>query len=284
MKVRIGQTFKTTDPSDAAKQFQKTVLKAVKKQVIYTSKPFMEKLGQEIQEIAINEAHQMFEVLADKIDQQSTGDLGLTASDLAVGMTSPISAGGSVAWAPLSYHYLLQKMRRFSGASKTFIANDQRMFRFGGYLSGYFRRESASIVDTRFGGVDLKVNTEGLDENPRFDGDVDQLSFGDDLKEFLIGRLSLTIFPNISPSLLPGLASSRWTATLQRPDFEDSMFSDLRTAQKLSQHHGDNYYYRPLVLPAVQFWVMVRIPAAIQAALSQRLNRSRIKKVSRGAL
>ncbi len=267
MKVRIGRSSFTNDPSVAEKRLKTAILSGVKEQATYLSKPHIERLGAVLLTVATETAHQLFDVLADKMDGIDGG--GLSGLDLGQGADlAGYDWRGSVAWAPLTRDYIRRKVREKGSAA-------DHPFRWSGRMYNYFRQYGVNIVDSRFGGVNLKIDTDGL-TNTRLRDPAADIGYADDgtLQKFLLGRLKLSIFPRLDTSMLPGLASNRWTKTLQDAQFESAVFEDLKTEHKLANHAGE---HRPFVTPAVQFWILVRIPAAIQQTLKQYLNRTTVK-------
>lgn len=274
MKVRIGgSTF--GEQSAAEKRFQATLFSAIKKQAIYVGKPYVERLANMLRDVATTEAEKLFLILAEIID--TPFNTSLKAADLSEGMLSSLRGFGSVAWKPdLSFQYLKQKRRQYPESY-------HNMFKFRGFMYADFRLFGASIVHNKLGGVNIDVNTDQLPGTTIRSESAKRVAVGGDigddtnLEKFLLGRMSIHIFPNIEASLLPGLASNRWTQTLADPEFEDSLFGGTSTGYKLAQHHKDFSYYRPLVAPAIQFWILIRLPALIRQRLQSYLGRASIK-------
>lgn len=263
MKVRIGNQPVSDDMDRAEKQIVQELMKTVHQGVDEISEKQLKYAADIAQQAAIYEASQLFQVLADILDEDTlTGNssIGLDARLLSQGASypqdfSPLDGNdrGIIPWKDYSVGYSKWKERHYPDHYQQFFVLDQS-------LKSYFKGRADSIISSRFGGVRINVSpqTTELDDN-----------FEADLAVIELGRVIINIFPDINSSLLPGLSSGRWTDTLENGDFERDTFSGLKTAAKLVQSHNDVDTYRALVAPAVQFWVLVRIPAAIFARLSK---------------
>lgn len=261
MKIRIGKgSWQAWSGATALeRQISKSLLSAVTGDIIELGNRQLRYIRDAVQDVATTEAHKLFTILTELIDQETAGAsyAGFNSAALMMGITPDWEflrndqLGGEVQWAALSDHYYKFKRRHKR-------AHANQFFQFSGRLRAYFKNQGVSIVDSRLGGV--QVNTI-----PKYVGD--QLSTFPDAElgsrntyEVLVGALTVRIFPSVAPSMLPGLASGRWMDTLADAGFERSVFSDLATEDKLA--NKDNPY-RPLVAPAVQFWILTRIPQAI---------------------
>lgn len=252
MKVRIGnQRFAGADVRRIEAAVEKTILDVVRVEAIEISKGRMQKLARELQTVATLEALKLFSLVSNVID---SGERGFSF------------AGGQVRWEKLNYLYQLRKQRRAAGrfgksASKADIsraaARAGGFFILSGRLKAYFKRQGSSIVLNRFGGVKVDVNTTGLSRSLalKIDSDV----------KFELGRINVSIFPKIDPSLMPMMASRQWADVTPRATFERAMLPE-GVANKLSGGRGP---YRPLVLPLTQYFMLVRIPGALRSQISK---------------
>lgn len=270
MPIRVGRRKFNTDPVAGEKAVEALLLKQLKDKTIRAGLPRLQAISDLMLSVATAEAQKLFVVLADRLDEGGDPIRALTGADLAEGMSARVSVGGQVVWDALNQRY-------YNWKGRVRPDNQDKMFRFNNgatTLSSYFRRSSASIVDSRLGGVQLSINTAPRDEedttlDPKNPPDLD----GEELDIF-IGRIGLRIFPDITASLLPGLASNRWMAINEGdPSLELEIFDGLRTADKLAQPHNGRFVYRPLVVPAMQFWILIRIPQAVRAAVARQFSR-----------
>lgn len=233
----------------------------------------VDKLAQLMKAEAIHQAEALIPTIADVIN--SKGD-GFTGDQLRGGVFLPGEfaglGGGSVTWQPLTDKYHLWKTdRRFNRGLRhrqgrtvgqvRSSARNPEFFLLNRGLINYLSRNSTSIIRSRFGGVTLQVTHDGL-----LDNHVVETIYDARRVKILLGRIRLRVFPALSQSLMPGLASSRWTNVGRQTYFERSVFS-RNMAYRMTNPQG---VYRPLVLPIVQFFTLVRIPAAITNVINKQ--------------
>ncbi|MGH6957629.1 MAG: hypothetical protein ACREEW_13270 [Caulobacteraceae bacterium] len=273
MKVRVGRSGWTTftSASELERQISETILKGVSGELADVGNRRLRHLAEIIKDVATEEAHKLFTVLVDLIDQEQAGTsyAGFASAALTMGTTLDWSfnrnqLGGRVEWPALNDHYYKFKRRHQPSHANQF-------FQFSGRLRAYFNNQGVSIVDNRLGGVDvtpiIKKNEGELQLFTRAASEPGERT----VEDVLLGKIEIKIFPRVAPSLLPGLASHRWTEVLMDGSFEKDIFGNLRTGQKLANKDGR---YRALVAPAVQFWILTRIPNAIFRRVRTYFNKS----------
>ena len=290
MKITIDRNQAFTK-----RAFRAAVLPKVERQIIYAGQAQMNYLAGVLDLVANAEADKIYSVLSDVIDNP-TWNFGLQALDLERGISAVPEVSGRIKWKDLSDSYLTQKAKvdtrytysfnRAAGFQPKQIGKkddgsarfaEQNFFRYLGPLSAYFRNQGTSIVQGRMGGVKVTIDASGLQAGSR--STVSDYAYGEAIDKLLIGRLDIEVFPDVTASLLPGLASNRWTKTLENGQFEEDIFDGTKTGYKLAQNHHDSVFYRALVAPAVQFWILVRIPTVIRQRLQLYLSRASVKKV-----
>lgn len=287
MRIKIGggpvEMFTAGKARDVQKKIQDQILGAITRETIEVNVPRIQRLGDAIRATATLEALQLFNVVGDIIDKREGGVSALTMR----GRGPSAFKGSTITWPALNFRYALWKERRAARRMMTLKRRPNRakqseglrragsFFILDGKLRAYLKRSGASIVLSRYGGVQVDVDTTGLPGRGRrlrefaLNKGDGSLSSERDMK-ILLGRIRVSIFPRISPSLLPGLASQRWSETFQQATFEKATLPGT-IANKLSGGRGP---YRPLVLPVTQFFVMNRIPGVITAQINKTLGRT----------
>lgn len=260
MKILVGGARFQVGPGAAglakvSEKIEQSVFNQIENQTTRAAPAIMSRIKTRLLADTTREAEKMFDVVGDVIDKPRYSISGLQFSDLMRG-TSTVQGfqaiGGRVEWPGLSLQYSMKKARDRP-------ANKYRMFRYSNAMRNYLRRSGPSIVRGRLGGI--KVDVKPLAKNAER---VTQ-SY---IRDFLIGRLTVTIFPRLSPMLAPGLSTRRWTDVDKSGAMEKAIFSGTRTAQKLVNRMSP---YRPLVAPTVQFFILNRIPNQIRRTLLKNL-------------
>lgn len=150
---------------------------------------------------------------------------------------------GEVIWKDLSPSWIEYKYASNPPGNRFF----QHTGRLVNYLGG--RKGDAKS----FGGVDTSVTSKATGANAR-------------QVKAVLATFKVSIFPEISPNLIPMLSSNAWTSAgdggLERKFFPG------RTAEKLIGPAG---VHRPLFVPLIQFWTAFRIPRAVTIGINQWL-------------
>lgn len=284
MKVRIGGLEHRFTAGAGASQLQAIenqisggIIQKVVEEAQEITPKFLRRLRTRLQAAATGEANAIFQTITGIIDtpRGSTADLGIRYMDLMRGAPSGATGpGGRVSWEDLdlSPSYAMRKR-------KARPANRSRFFRYNNHLRNYLARQGPSIVRSRLGGIQVDV-----DETPVSSRSSSQRLYAgkvfwrsvvnpEDIKSILLGRVTVTMFPRLTPSLAPMLSTRRWTDS-GKGAMERQMFAGTKAAQKLVNKGNP---FRPLVTPTVQFFMLVRIPAAIRNSLNNYLTRTGIR-------
>lgn len=280
MKVTVGGY----PAADLGNALEKSLRKSMVAKSINLSRPRIEMLGRKMQAVAEAEAEQLFPVIT-SIMEKVRGDVlegpQLTYQDLIQGATTGLSYGppsyvsdAPVEWKPLSIEYYDRKAR--------FYRNADNMFVYFGDLRRYFSRYGDSIIRNRLGGVKVDVTIPDVSKQMYFDSAY-RGTHEDSYKNILLGNINVSIFPNLAPSLLSVMSGHSWNDMVgQEGQFEAELFAGtegvihklMNAPRSTSAASGG---YRPLVLPAVQFWIQVRIPNAIFATIKDFTRRATVR-------
>jgi hypothetical protein len=189
---------------------------------------------------------------------------------------------GSVSWAPLTDRYYWAKSRKYPGTRKNPGSAD-KFFELSGELKAYLSTQGSTITN-KFGGVTVSVKLKGMrrgrgDSNTgyggrelamaRAAGPRPERSF----EEAFLGRITVKIFPNISPMLLPMLSSRSWSDVTPGGAFEAAYVGDQTMRQRLSGNGIGPQ--RHLLQPITQFFILNRIPTTVTNTINQYIGRLR---------
>lgn len=270
MKVRIGNGgFEpVTSLETLEKRISNKLVETIADRVYEIGPTRVRRIGELIKDVAVEEAHKLFTTLSALIDQIDSGEsyASFAAADLMTGITADWgylrngALSGQVTWNALSDHYYQFKRRHTP-------AHANQFFQFESGLKAEFDHFGVTLTDNVLGGVQVEVTPKLLEAQALGDREL--------VQELLLGSIMVHIFPKVTASLLPGLASQRWSEVNMEGDFEREAFSDAEgsfgIAKKLVNKANP---YRPLVAPAVQFWILNRIPQAIYRRLSTYFNKA----------
>jgi hypothetical protein len=279
VKITVGGAVATDLQSALEKKFRQEM----RAETIRLSKPRLEKLAAQLQFVAERETEQLFPVIVMLIER-ARGDVlsgpELTYEDLMQGAGTLVGGPPSyvssapMEWKPLRLSYYDQKVR--------YYRNADNMFLYFGDLRRYFARYGDSIVRSRMGGVNVKLDIPEIEDTLYFSRGRE-----DNYKNLILGNLTVTVFPNLAPALLGMMKGRSWNdMTGQEGQFEEQLFEGTDTVihKLMNRPHTvkttgvqSANQYRPLVLPAVQFWIQVRIPNAILRALKDFTQRAAIR-------
>lgn len=266
MKVRVGGVSRTirsqADISAVETQITNAIVKGVVSEAVELTPRFLRRLAQRVQVAATLEASKIFSVISENIGKprQAINSQNLTADDLMRGVPRsgiPAYTGYYVPWPELNYRYARRKRKRFPGS-------EYNMFRYSGAMQRYFGRQGPSIIRNRLGGMSVQVSeapkgaARSLDQAPAENARI------------ALGKVSLTMFPRLSPAMAPMLSTRRWTDAGDGA-MERAVFGGTRTLEKLLNRRNS---YRPLVTPTVQFFMLTRIPAAVNRSMRDYFNRT----------
>ena len=148
---------------------------------------------------------------------------------------------GSITWKPLSPNTLRSKSE-----------NKNRFFLHTGVLRQFFKQAApgllAAIGKTR---VDVVMAKE------------QHIGEGKIIRK--VAELKIRIAPSITSTLLPALATGRWTDVDPKMRLERKIGAGADIMRKLTgpTRAGYNYIHRPLLQPVVNFWLLHRVPTVI---------------------
>lgn len=268
MRIRIGQRKFDGANNAAIRDAISDVLQgAIAKETLEVTGPRLRAVAKDMEAAGEAQARQIMGTIARVIGNGWGEIYGKTADPLRA------SRGSPPAWAPLNFKYALWKERqtaaRMRGASKADISRAAGRagghFVFKGGLQRYFEK-----TPRNFGGVKVKVVTAGLGKRVETTALHSGLRAkvqtpGSDKK--LLGRFTITVLPRLATHLMPGLSSRRWSDAGSK-EFDRTTFGD-KIGHKLVG--GKHVPYRPLALPIIQFFTLVRIPGAVRSQLNKSI-------------
>lgn len=264
-----GRARRTITPSEFDKEVSAVLFGLVRAEAIEVSKPILTRMAARLKTAALDEAYQLLQYAyaillrtsSKSVEQFSGADIAPSNSrgSLSQGLTGALTSGG-INWEPLAANTVRDKKKHFP-------RNKDRILVRTGALATYLLQSSKSVVENRFGGIEVNVDdaARGLDRTRQL-----RFSEGDRNYKTILGTIKLRIFPRIAPSLLPGLASRRWTdlggtwGAMERATLPPGVSKKLAP-----EGSGARLPYRPLILPLTQFWMLVRIPNAVGLALQK---------------
>lgn len=252
----------------------------LKNKVVSVSPSRLRKTADALVEAANDESLSLFDNAAARIGVESSAPGTLVGAIYSHQLANGIDPGGRVQWQSHSKRYSEWKTgRSYRLLKRRRRKTEKRDYHTGihdltGNMKRYFEKSGHYIVTNRFGGIKVDINLDRMNEGmkPR----VEDSSWGD--KYWGLGRITLKVFPKLSPHLMPMLSSRRWYETGGGTLLERE-FLPPATADKLSG--GQHGPVRPLVLPIVQFYILHRIPGAVYKALKRQFNttlRTRIEQ------
>lgn len=260
MKVRVGK--KDVAQGSVGQELADQIVSAAVNRTFAVTPQRLRELAMRLELAANEEALYLFDAISQVIER---GRDNFSAGQ--IGNPKDANPSGVVRWAKLSPAYARWKARRGTaakrgsttrvGRSSRYVQQYAGMYTLSGDLKRYFDRNGASIVLNRFGGVRVQVNTKSLQGST-------VRGRGTATLRTELGRITVTIFPRVSQSLMPMLASRRWDKTDKYTFLERNMLPP-HVADKLSG--GQHGPVRPLVTPTVQFFILHRIPGAISREL-----------------
>lgn len=283
IKIRLGRSRLRGQPDELARKVADKLLGAATAETIKLSRPRIRRLAAKIRAAANIEVEKLMPTIVSVMDRDLHGNWQrgstLTYQDLMKGasLTTAFANMGYFErqlpqWAPLDPTYLAWK-------EKHTPANASRMFEASGEMVSFFEASGAAILRSRLGGVRVETRTPrglrtGYFENEVNEEDVRRVKT---YQEIIFGSITVSIFPNLAKAMLPALASGsgRWTdlGTGRGGEIENYIFEgNQEIVQKLV---NKNHPYRPLLLPVIQFWMLVRVPNAIFGVLQEHIRRAK---------
>lgn len=98
----------------------------------------------------------------------------------------------------------------------------------------------------------------------------------------VVGDIKIAVMPKLHQAAAPALVTGDWTSTNRRMFLEKRLFSG-HTLEKLSPFHGSGHsvnpdsersIFRPLFQPAVQFWLLYRIPRQLGQVVARYMKQT----------
>jgi hypothetical protein len=283
MKVRIGGVERSvanqSDLKQVEDQIANTIVNGAIAEALDITPRFLDRLQERVQISATREANRVMDTIVDVIDNPQFGtDPGLNGANLTRG--TDLFASGRVDWKPLSFRYTMRKdrqVRRWGAGAKAARARSSKMFFNRGTLRNYLKGRGSTIIRNRLGGMEVKVDRKLTDRsfmsaNNRWTKRASDFLGEGDVGRIVLGRVELTMFPRLSPAMAPMLATRRWTDAGDGA-MEKAVFGGTKTLAKLLNRRDA---YRALLTPVVQFFMLVRIPAAVNRSVTDYLRRTSI--------
>lgn len=203
-------------------------------------------VARQMEEAADQELVKVFEIMAAAIDGTSSNTPQLTVQALSRDMQfaqgfrkrMPFQA---IAWRDLTPAWEYRKIRRGSpGASK--------MFKDTGLLQRYLGNNSDALAIKKLGFSQVTILP--------LDGTTNRRRLG-------LGRIEIRLMPKVSPFLLPMIRSGNWRDGGRNLDFRLFQGSArFKLAGPSPERH------RPFTGPALQFFLLYRMPSAIRARIN----------------
>lgn len=167
-----------------------------------------------------------------------------------------IAKTGGINWVDLTPRWVRYKRAKGSKGVRKF-------FWYRGQLKGQLQNGiNVQAWVAKMGGVKVRMTSEANRLRPYRRRMIE--------RRWVVGSIDIEIFPNLTPALLPMLASRRWTDTTDGT-FERFMFNG-KMRDKLV---GPPMKHRPLMQPITQFWLAFRIPTAIRRAIEVEMRRGK---------
>ena len=284
----------TAGMKKAANEMGGLVLENIMGEAASVSPGMLKKLGARIRLAANMEAALLMDTVFDVLEQNSGNASrpgGMSAKSMA--HPNPVAGinaktRGSVSWAPLTDRYYWAKSRKYpgpwrAGGRHREPGSEDKFFELSGELKAYLSSQGRTITN-KFGGVTVSVKLKGMargrgDRNTgyggrelamaRAAGPRPERSF----EEAFLGRITVKIFPNISPMLLPMLSSRSWTTGSPDGAFEAAYVGNQTMRQRLSGNGIGRQ--RHLLQPITQFFILNRIPTTITNTINRYIGRLR---------
>lgn len=214
-------------------------------------------VAREMEDAADQELLKVFDVMASAIDGTNSNAPQLTVQALSQGMQyaqgfrkrMPFQ---SISWRPLTPAWEYRKVRRRS-------LGIGHMFKNTGLLQRYLGGNSEALAIKKLGLSQVSVLPQDKD-----------LPLGDPknvaIRRLGLARIELRLMPKVSPFLLPLIRSGNWRDGGRRLDFR--LFQGGARFKLAGPSHEA---HRPFTAPALQFFLMYRIPSAIRAPINDKV-------------
>lgn len=261
-----GSRSDRSDIESFAKEVEREMLTQIGERTLALSGGRLRKLQEAVKLAVYKEAFYMFDKAIQVIEKSRSRALGsvmlgggevigFRASDLGSG-TAVGRFGGSVPFGEIIWPDLSPKWAAHKLKTQPTVAN--RFFQYSGRLVSQLENRGYQVGRiANMGGVSVSLKPgRVIDERKLTRGDP----------RMILANIEINIFPSLNASILPMLASKRWTDTNEGA-FESKVFGGM-TGKKLT---GPEDRHRPLFQPLTQFWIAYRIPVAVRYAINRTL-------------
>lgn len=216
-------------------------------------------------------------------DDQPFGRISTRDGNDAVGLGSVLPK-----WAPYSDSYRERKLR---------TVHHLRRFIFDGFMAE--KMSDPEVWKKQLGPIKVTFNTDGAIHGKRTRGS--QVIAGrtrrdfkaiprdrsSDIRYYTIGKIEVEALGNITPAMLPALATGELQASLSKPTGLIDLFRSVkeegsprnrrgqfRTRSTLAHRLGGKGPYRPTLEPFLGFFLTRSIPTALNNRLSKLIDSS----------
>lgn len=243
-----------------------------KKDAIVLSGLRLDRMAENARQAALLEAQKIYSTIFEQIQSGQNRVLGTRLLNGAPrSAASSPRVGGIVPWRALTRDYVYQKLHNWRRwpigrtISRSTAANGG-FFIYQAILRDQFRRPTPATFMTRLGGITVHVDHQRNDALSNAGGHNRLVTLFQEQYKQVLARIIVTIFPKLNPGNAPMLnEGGRWNSVSGNSNIESLLYPD-RTRQKLTNPKGEQ---RHLVLPITQFYMAVRIPAAIREAMDR---------------
>lgn len=169
-------------------------------------------------------------------------------------------ASGYLQWKALSASTVRRKRTQEArvDSSNTIRIRDARTFFMDlGELHDAMEGVGDGFLESRFGGIQVEVD-EKMHNNK------EKMSLNN-----ILASIQIKMLPRMHPSMVPGLKSRDWSKASREMKLEKVMF-DKDDVAKLRGYSKKTY--RPLFQPTLAFWLIYRIPRAIQTSINRSVS------------
>lgn len=157
---------------------------------------------------------------------------------------------GEVVWKTLSRQARVSKAK--AGFQRGKVGPTSPFFIASKALKSYLQANLVKALNSAGGGIDIKVTP-----NPKYRYKA--------AKGVLpLGFMTIKMFSKLNASQLPYLGTGDWSDYDPTGSLEARLFRRKDIVEKLA---GKPHWHRPMLAPAISFWMSYRIPRAVAAGM-----------------